>query len=1269
MSKPVWSITQPSNASLGTFVERKTLGVDGVPIINLLVTGKYLDSDTTNNVTISLISGELPGGLRLEGLAIIGTPFAIIGSVTSRFVLRAKNTYIDYDDNERIGISDRTFTITIRSLNESVQWVTPEGLLPVGTNKNYYILDNSWIDFQLDAFDEDILTDPYLNYHIPPNSGELPKGITLSNTGRLYGFTAPLIDTETGYIGSGYSSGNFDINFYDNFAYDYGVRPTNGYDSFYFDNTTYDYFNPNRAPRKLNRHYNFIVRARNGARFVDRNFQIYVVGDDYMRSDNDILRVGTNTYTADNTYMRRPIWITRNYLGRLRANNYITIVLDVFDPITIEGHLGYVLAPNNNEVVTKGSWSNGDHVNLINSNNWSYSTNARGFIMNSVDYTDDGFELDHTVRYDYDIQKWIAYITLTSGYTTGLGVGSVLTATDDSGHMEPNTTVLSIDPQNKRLFAIISNTEPTPGTIVDITSESISVDSSFNLKVGMNVYVTNGIGEFAPGTLITGISGNTFTVLKNNIITPMINATVYAVTPRATLNLLPVDPVSIIGDLQIGQNIDCSVNQIFLFDVIGTDSFNGQIQCASTDKLKKGMSIVFSGETFGNIIANIIYYVRDVIDSGNFTISKKLNGEKLSLTTSSGIMGVSYPSSKVPKEAIVTGWNYSGEYSNKGRYNTGEIVKYSNKLYKVISQTEVTNISPLNQNYFQLTNTFPVDIQWDSPNDLYNTNLALLRIGSLSILPPGMELDSLSGEVYGSVPSQAAITQNYKFTVIAIRYANATIGYTGSVTTGYIAYDFSNPNVFSYRTFNVDIIGEIDSTIYFTTDGDLKTIETNFISNLSVNAVTTVPDAVLTYNLKSGTLPPGLTLVNDGSIQGKINQFSDGIYYRSMWTPNRLYLINDVVRITSPEDPVGNYYKCLAIHMSVYFVNSRWEIYKNDQSNDGLIIFDKSLFSIDGSTTTFDRSATFTVEAKDQFNKSATTKTFRLIISTTTNKYYSNIYLKPLLKSSMRNTLTAFFNDTAIFEPKAIYRSSDPSFGIQNELKMLLYSGIESKVLSEYVSAFSRASRKKFRIGNLKKAIAKTPGTNDTVYEVIYLEMFDNLENENGSVASSIKSAFLNHIINVNQGRRDIIDSDASDDNMYSMSIDQLSRILLQDKVITVDFGGQRISDSNKTDIFGNSITNLRKILESIGETERKYLPLWMRTPQTYSGVDQGFTKAVPICYCIPGAADNIILNIKNSGFDFKMIDYTIDRAIIDSVIGDNGDKYIAFAAREVING
>ena len=56
-----------------------------------------------------------------------------------------------------------------------------------------------------------------------------------------------------------------------------------------------------------------------------------------------------------------------------------------------------------------------------------------------------------------------------------------------------------------------------------------------------------------------------------------------------------------------------------------------------------------------------------------------------------------------------------------------------------------------------------------------------------------------------------------------------------------------------------------------------------------------------------------------------------------------------------------------------------------------------------------------------------------------------------------------------------------------------------------------------------------------------------------------------------------------------------------------------------------------------------------------------GFKLAVPLCYCLPGTADDIMLNIKFSGFDFKTLDYTIDRYVIDSVEGNSSDKYLVF--------
>ena len=79
-----------------------------------------------------------------------------------------------------------------------------------------------------------------------------------------------------------------------------------------------------------------------------------------------------------------------------------------------------------------------------------------------------------------------------------------------------------------------------------------------------------------------------------------------------------------------------------------------------------------------------------------------------------------------------------------------------------------------------------------------------------------------------------------------------------------------------------------------------------------------------------------------------------------------------------------------------------------------------------------------------------------------------------------------------------------------------------------------------------------------------------------------------------------------------------------------------------------------------------KFIPLWMSSTQT-TGTALGYTKAVPIAYAKPGFGATILENIQNSGFDFKNINFEVDRLTIDSVEGEAGDKYIVFPKRKVI--
>ena len=61
------------------------------------------------------------------------------------------------------------------------------------------------------------------------------------------------------------------------------------------------------------------------------------------------------------------------------------------------------------------------------------------------------------------------------------------------------------------------------------------------------------------------------------------------------------------------------------------------------------------------------------------------------------------------------------------------------------------------------------------------------------------------------------------------------------------------------------------------------------------------------------------------------------------------------------------------------------------------------------------------------------------------NKTYSNLYARPFLKLNQKTLFKTFISNPEVFEPSFIYRPDDPLFGIQREIKMLVYPGIETK--------------------------------------------------------------------------------------------------------------------------------------------------------------------------------------------------------------------------------
>ena len=72
-----------------------------------------------------------------------------------------------------------------------------------------------------------------------------------------------------------------------------------------------------------------------------------------------------------------------------------------------------------------------------------------------------------------------------------------------------------------------------------------------------------------------------------------------------------------------------------------------------------------------------------------------------------------------------------------------------------------------------------------------------------------------------------------------------------------------------------------------------------------------------------------------------------------------------------------------------------------------------------------------------------------------------------------------------------------------------------------------------------------------------------------------------------------------------------------------------------------SNITNMRKNIRAIGETELNFLPLWMRTSQPGQIETLGYVKAVPLCYVKPGFGTQILNALKNA--DIKFTQFNID--------------------------
>jgi hypothetical protein len=599
-----------------------------------------------------------------------------------------------------------------------------------------------------------------------------------------------------------------------------------------------------------------------------------------------------------------------------------------------------------------------------------------------------------------------------------------------------------------------------------------------------------------------------------------------------------------------------------------------------------------------------------------------------------------------------------------------------------------------------------------------------------------MTLDTTTGNIAGKVPYQSRVSKTYTFTMQAVDFpiSLANINYTllgewsNSITylknqavryNGiiYICLQENRnqlPNALdsvfwqstvatSEKTFTIEIIGEIDSAIEWETDSDLGTIKPNQASTKSVRATSLLLGGKTVYELISGSLPPGLTLLGTGDLVGKVKQFGDNKGPGLTRFFDKFLSIENISGILDDRDIItGSVSNAVAKIVRVDLENNRLyydyiefpstkEFVSGEIISTGLAtatVIENNRFQeggFDANETSLDKQFKFSIKARDTANFAELIREFSITVIEDNNKVFANLFVKAFQNKEKRLEWFNFITDGEIFVSDELYRYGDQNFGLQTEIKALIYAGIESVDAVKYVQAMSRNHfRKRLKLGEIKSAVAKDPETQEILYEVIYAEVIDDQQKGNVSISETI-----NLPNNIN------------------------SQVLISYDSIKIDSDIPLVSDRDHQRIFPNSIKNMRRRIKSAGDRDRSFLPLWMRSIQDKEFVESGYLAAVVLCYTKPGFSEKIIARIKsktgfasrglwnpltpyrlgdsvefageiwtsitveNQGnnpqnsqdvwlknFNFKSVDFTVDRYLIDTLGREFEAKYLAFPQR-----
>lgn len=482
-------------------------------------------------------------------------------------------------------------------------------------------------------------------------------------------------------------------------------------------------------------------------------------------------------------------------------------------------------------------------------------------------------------------------------------------------------------------------------------------------------------------------------------------------------------------------------------------------------------------------------------------------------------------------------------------------------------------------------------------------------------------IDPDSGVLYGKMPILAVEEKTYSFIVRATK-----------------------PNgIFTQKIYTVTFLGDKNKDLTWLTDSYLGSLNTGDNSYFHIETFNS-SNLPITYKYQTGNLPEGLTVMPSGAISGKVKfgsfsldakttKFDGGnsSFDRLHKFIVRAYSDSDYVTETNTSttyftqnfiaDGITKTFSLSApttiddLIVTDNGVNKIAQDIKNDVYGDFKLSVNQITFftaPIASHSIIVSIPTVITKNIKNYFIDE--TKEYQITVNDPYIDEFTNIYCEALVKQGQRSRWNSILNDTKIFPTSSLYYPDDISYSLPKKASFLLLAGLELKTADEFLEKMSHNFYKKtVIIGDPAATTAYDPNTKKPVYEVIYLPVYDDLENSKGdSVANSLD---LSNLISY--------------------------------------YANGTVAYPNSFQNMQNLINDITTALTYVTVTSFTAFPLWMKPlyPNLLNNKNprEVYKRAIPIAYVKVGESSRILFNIKRKKIDFKKFSFEVQRLTIDN--------------------